>query len=117
MASEDIRVPVLTKSNYQRWKYEVTSYLESVGVFDIVSGAEPCPNSTTHAKEAKEWRKGDARAKRILTGGLSDDDHASIRKCEFALEIWETIKSLYEAKTETNKYLLGQALHAPCTLR
>lgn len=105
---KDLRVPVLTKASYQRWKFEVIACLKSVGVYEVVNGNEVCGKS----EEVKEWQKKDAKAMRILSGGLSDDDYSAIRKCNTSKAMFIKIKSLYETKTEANKYLLNQALHA-----
>jgi len=92
---EDLRVPVLTKASYQRWKFEVTACLKSVGVYEVVNGIEVYPLSG-RSEEAKEWQKKDAKAMRILSGGLSDEDHSAIRECNTSKEMFTKIKSLYE---------------------
>lgn len=80
----------------------------------VVQGIEGNPGSsgTGGTTEAKDWQKKDAKAMRILSGGLNDDNHSAIRDCETLIAMFTKIKSLYETKTETNKYLLNQALHA-----
>lgn len=57
---------------------------------------------------AKEGRNGNA----YFVGGLNDDDHSAIRDCNTLKDMFTKLKSLYETKTEANKYLLNQALHA-----
>lgn len=109
-AHEDLRVPVLTKTSYQRWKFEVIACPKSVDVYEVVDGTDIYP--TGKADEIKEWQKKDAKAIRILSGSLSDDDHSAIRECKTSKAIFIKIKSLYEMKTEANKYLLNQTLHA-----
>ena len=110
MASkEDFKIPVLSKSTYQRWSFEVKAGLKSVGVFKVVDGTDKCPSSPPD--EVSEWEKRDAKAMRIITVALNDDDHAAIRDCDTAAAIWKKITSMYETKTEANKYLLNQALH------
>jgi len=105
---EDLRVSVLTKASYQRWKFEVIACLKSVVVYEVVNGSEVCKKP----EEVKEWQKKDAKAMRILSGGLSDDDHSAIRECTTSKAMFIKIKSLYKTKTEANKYLLNQAFHA-----
>lgn len=63
---EDLRVPILTKASYQRWKFEVIACLKSVGVYEIVYGSEARPADGRH-EEIKEWQKKDATAMRILS--------------------------------------------------
>lgn len=80
-----------------------------IGALEVVDGTELCP--TDDEKKKKEWRKTDGRARRVLTNGLSDDDHTAIRDCKTAKEIFEKIVSLYELTAGENKYLLSQKLH------
>ncbi|EFN73168.1 hypothetical protein EAG_05293 [Camponotus floridanus] len=65
MATEDFRLPLLTKDSYQRWKYEV-------------DGLVRCPVGHDKEKDIETWMKTDGKAQRILTYALSDDDHAAI---------------------------------------
>lgn len=85
--------------------------LKSVGVYEIVNGKEVYPTNG-RTEDVKEWQKKDAKAMRILSGGLSDDDHSAIRECNTSKSMFTKLKSLYETKTEANKYLLNQSLHA-----
>lgn len=68
------------------------------------------------SEDIKEWQKKDAKTICILSGGLSDGDHSAIRewntsKVMFTKLKLTKLKSLYETKTEANKYLLNQSLH------
>lgn len=112
LTHEELRMPVLSKLNYQWWKFEVTSCLESVGVYEIVTGVEACPNVGTSFAYIREWIKRDAKTKRIISGGLNDEDHACIKECENSEQVWKKMKSTYKAQTESNKYLLRQALNS-----
>lgn len=49
MATEDFRLPLLTKDSYQRWKYEVRSCLKSIGATGYGDGLVRCP--VRHDKE------------------------------------------------------------------
>lgn len=98
-------LPTLTKSNYQRWKFDVKLVLESL--LDIILGIDKKP---AKEEEAKGWRRLDAKARRVLTSGFDDQLHATIRSCLTAHEIWTMVTGLYEAKSESNKYLANQEL-------
>lgn len=77
-------LPTLTKSNYQRWKFDVKLVLESLGLLDIVLGIDKMP---AREEEAKGWRRLDAKARRVLASGFDDQLHATIRSCLTAHEI------------------------------
>lgn len=111
MATEDFKLPPLTKENYQRWKYEVRSCLKSIGATGYVDGTVECPNGPGKEKEIEMWMKTDGKAQRILTCALTDDDHTAIRECDTSHEVWLKIQSIYETKTNENKYLLNQEFH------
>jgi len=111
MTTEDFRLPPLTKDNYQRWKYEVRSCLKSIGATGHVDGTVRCPAVPGNEKDAEIWLKTDGKAQRVLTCALSDDDHAAIRDCDTSREVWLKIQSIYETKTNENKYLLNQEFH------
>lgn len=61
-----VPLPMLTKANYQRWKFEVKAELESLDLMDIADGADTQPNGEA---ASKKWHKRDAKAKRIFSAG------------------------------------------------
>ncbi|KMQ86303.1 copia protein [Lasius niger] len=111
MTTEDFRLPPLTKNNYQRWKYEVRFCLKSIGATGHVDGTVKCPTEPGREKDVEIWMKTDGKAQRVLTCALSDDDHAAIRDCDTSRDVWLKILSIYETKTNENKYLLNQEFH------
>jgi len=38
-------------------------------------------------------------------------DHAAIRDCDTSCDVWLKIQSIYEMKSNENKYLLNQEFH------
>lgn len=106
-----LELPQLTKANYQRWKYEVVSTLESLDLAEVTDGTEKCPAGDLSSDEVKKWRKKDAQARRVLTSSLHDEDHAAVRDCKTSHQIWSKLVSIYESQTAHNKYLLNQELH------
>jgi len=111
MATEEFRLPSLTKDTYQRWKYEVRSCLKSIGATGHVDGTIKCPTGLGSEKDAELWMKIDGKAQRVITCALSDDDHAAIRDCDTSRDVWLKIQSIYETKSNENKYLLNQEFH------
>lgn len=111
MTTEDFRLPQLTKDNYQRWKYEVRSCLKSLDATGYIDGTVKYPTRPNSEKDIELWMKTDGKAQRVLTHALSDDDHAAIRDCDTSREVWLKIQSIYETKTNENKYLLNQKFH------
>jgi len=76
--TDDLKLPALSKATYQRWSFEVKFCARSLGVLSIVDGSEVRPSGQNREKEVMEWDKRDGKACRILTCGLSDDDHTAI---------------------------------------
>lgn len=106
--SDNHKLPVLSKATYQRWSFEIKSCARSLGMLSVMDESENRPSGQGKKKEAMEWDKRDGKASRILTCSFNDDDHAAIRDCVTAWQIWSKIKSIYEQKTSENKYLLQQ---------
>jgi len=62
-------------------------------------------------KDAEVWIKTEGKDQRVLTTALSDNDHAAIRDCDTSRDVWLKIQSIYETKSNENKYLLNQEFH------
>ena len=66
---EKLEVPLatLTKSNYQRWKFDTINVPRSKDLNEIVFRklVKPIPG-TTNVKETKEWKMKDAKAMSIV---------------------------------------------------
>lgn len=107
-------LPTLTKETYQRWKFDMKAALESIEVLNIVDGSTLCPvllADNSNANAVSTWKKGDAKARLIISSSLDTDHHAAIRFCSNSKQMWDTIISLREQNTETNKYLANQEFH------
>lgn len=107
-------LPTLTKGTYQRWKFDMKAALESIEVLEIVDGTTSCPTllaDNSNASAVSTWKKGDAKARLIISSSLDADHHAAIRFCSTSKQMWETIISLREQNTETNKYITNQEFH------
>lgn len=104
----------LTKETYQRWKFDMKAALESIEVLNIVDGSTICPAllpDNSNANTVSTWKKSDAKARLIISSSLDTDHHAAIRFCLTSKQMWDTIISLREQNTETNKHLANQEFH------
>lgn len=107
-------LPTLTKENYQRWKFDMQAALESIEVLGIVDGSEKCPTllaDSSNVIAVNTWKKADAKAHLIISSSLDVDHHAAIRSCSTSKQMWNTIITLREQNTVSNKYLANQEFH------
>lgn len=94
-------------SNFQTWKFQVISMLDTYDIFDVVNGVRVKPEDMTTA-DGKKWKKDNARAKYILSSTMNDTQLETVIVCETAQDIWRKLTSIHEQKSETNKLLLWQ---------
>ncbi len=89
-AMEDrVNIPMLSPDNYQRWKFDISAILEYKELLDIVQGSAVKPEGVA---ALKIWKKGDARAKMIISSGLDEETHATIRNCKTSADVWTGVK-------------------------
>lgn len=107
-------LPTLTVESYQRWKFDVQAALESTDLLGYVDGSLISPvlkADNSNAAAVTEWKKQDARARLVISSSLDEEHHAAIRGSASAAEMWNTIKTLREQSSQTNKYLAQQEFH------
>lgn len=109
---DSLQVLHLKANNFSRWKFEMTCLLESKEVMEIVDGSSTLPTERDNEAAIKEWKKGDALAKTIISKSLDNQHHAYIRSCTTSKEMWDTIKNLKEQKSSTNILIATQEFHA-----
>lgn len=107
-------LPTLTKENYQR--FDMRAALESIEVLKIIDGSNVCPvlADNSNADTVNAWKKNNAKTRLIISSSLDADHHAAIRSSITSRQMWNTIGSLREQNTETNKYLANQEFHQYC---
>lgn len=113
--SEDISVRNVIKldgTNYQAWKFQVRALLVANGVFEIVTGDTPRPAQNVANEVHKKWIKDDARARVILSTTIVDTQLLCLLTCTTSKEMWDTLTSVHEQKSATNKLILTQRFHA-----
>ncbi|UYV60728.1 hypothetical protein LAZ67_1002045 [Cordylochernes scorpioides] len=73
----------------------------------ITDGSEVKPEIEDIAKFS-EWKKKDAKSKMLITTALEFKYLQQIVNCQTSAEMWKKLSTIYELKSETNKYLLQQ---------
>ncbi|RWS00242.1 Retrovirus-related Pol polyprotein from transposon TNT 1-94-like protein, partial [Dinothrombium tinctorium] len=96
-------------TNFNLWKHQVTLALKSKGLFKIVNGTERKPD--TCEKKIEEWEQRDTRAQWLISSALNTHEHEHVVNCLSAHEMWNTILSIHEQKSETSRYLVQEKFY------
>ena len=110
MEKIEARLSMLSSTNYQRWKFDLSALLESKGLIDYVNGVSVKPENNEN-DELSTWRMNDAKAKSLISITLDDEHHGLIRSCVTSKEMWDTIVNHREQSTSTNKLLCHQLFY------
>ncbi|UYV61190.1 hypothetical protein LAZ67_1003765 [Cordylochernes scorpioides] len=81
--------------------------LEAKDLLSITDSSEVKPEIEAIAKFS-EWKKKDAKSKMLITTALEFKYLQQIVNCQTSAEMWKKLSTIYELKSETNKYLLQQ---------
>ncbi|UYV71452.1 hypothetical protein LAZ67_8003295 [Cordylochernes scorpioides] len=81
--------------------------LEAKDLLSITDGSEVKPEIEDIAKFSN-WKKKDAKSKMLITTALEFKYLQQIVNCQTSAEMWKKLSTIYELKSETNKYLLQQ---------
>ena len=103
-------------SNYDDWKFRISTVLKLRGLFGIVKGTEKCPPevamdpkdqvTVTAANDRWQTRNYQALAEIILT--LKKEPLRNVKRYQLASEIWDYLEDHYEGKGQhTMAWLLG----------
>ncbi|UYV64053.1 hypothetical protein LAZ67_2006405 [Cordylochernes scorpioides] len=76
-------------------------------LLSITDGSEVKPEIEDIAKFSN-WKKKDAKSKMLITTALEFKYLQQIVNCQTSAEMWKKLSTIYELKSETNKYLLQQ---------
>lgn len=96
----EYKVHQLGKNNYIIWKKHMKNILTAKGLLDaVISDTSP-----TDPKENK--------ARAILTSALNADNQMKVISCDTAHQIWKRLESIYENKTNWEKFNLIEKLHS-----
>jgi hypothetical protein len=87
-------------TNYQRWKLQMTLVLKAAELWDVVSGATPCPALAT---DKPAWEKKDVEAQAIMvpTLGIAQTNH--VYNCTTSKEMFDRLKDVNSDSSSLNK--------------
>ena len=95
-------------SNFQTWKYRITTVLDIRGLWEIVDGTEKKPEQSKVA-ELEEWMAKDKEARAQITLTLKDEPLSGVLLATSAEEIWRKLSERYEGKGKQSiAYLIGE---------
>ena len=87
----------LSKDNYHQWIIEVNDILAAHGLSTIVDGTRKRPEDGD--KDQRTWDADDAKARIVMRRTIGQVAFNNVRDCRTSKEIFDRIKSLWEAKT------------------
>lgn len=88
---------------YPLWKFQIEIHLEAADLLEIIQG-EP----TVGQLQATEWKRKDAKAKRIIVSTLEKQSLIHIVICTTSFEMWQKLKNIYERDSQHQKCSLMQ---------
>ena len=93
--------------NFSAWKERIKCVFEESEVWDIV---EKQPTIPTDVTLLAEFKKLNAKAKRLILDGIRDHIIPHVRGKDYAHEMWATLISLYQSSNENRKMVLREKL-------
>ena len=108
--------PVLENADFYLWKGRMKSFILSTDfkmwdVFEKDSDFKPKVNWT---EEDKSLFYLNLRAMQILHKSLSDNDYQKIKHCSRAIDIWNTLDTMYASNQFLDVKAVQSSLCAPC---
>ncbi|UYV77601.1 hypothetical protein LAZ67_15001684 [Cordylochernes scorpioides] len=107
MTTELPQIQKFDGDNFHLWKFQMKIILEAKDLLSITDGSEVKPEIEDIAKFSN-WKKKDAKSKMLITTALEFKYLQQIVNCQTSAEMWKKLSTIYELKSETNKYLLQQ---------
>ncbi|UYV61796.1 hypothetical protein LAZ67_1006612 [Cordylochernes scorpioides] len=107
MTTELPQIQKFNGDNFHLWKFQMKIILEAKDLLSIIDGSEVKPEIEDIAKFSN-WKKKDAKSKMLITTALEFKYLQQIVNCQTSVEMWKKLLTIYELKSETNKYLLQQ---------
>ncbi|UYV64540.1 hypothetical protein LAZ67_3001142 [Cordylochernes scorpioides] len=109
MTTELPQIQKFNGDNFHLWKFQMKIILEAKDLLSITDGSEVKPEIEDIAKFSN-WKKKDAKSKMLITTALEFKYLQQIVNCQTSAEMWKKLSTIYELKSETNKYLLQQRI-------
>ncbi|UYV74313.1 hypothetical protein LAZ67_11002983 [Cordylochernes scorpioides] len=107
MTTELPQIQKFNGDNFHLWKFQMKIILEAKDLLSITDGSEVKPEIEDIAKFSN-WKKKYAKSKMLITTALEFKYLQQIVNCQTSAEMWKKLSTIYELKSETNKYLLQQ---------
>ena len=96
-------------TNFTVWKYRISRILIQRGLWRIVAGVEPCPDSSQDPTGYADWLSRDEDAVTQITLTLSDEPLSGVMHLDTSVEVWDKLTSTYEGKgKQTVASLIGE---------
>ncbi|UYV61059.1 hypothetical protein LAZ67_1003272 [Cordylochernes scorpioides] len=107
MTTELPQIQKFNGDNFHLWKFQMKIILEAKDLLSITDGSEVKPEIEDIAKFSN-WKKKDAKSKMLITTALEFKYLQQIVNYQTSADMWKKLSTIYELKSETNKYLLQQ---------
>ena len=112
-------------SNFQTWKYRISTVLDVRGLVNLVDGSEVVPILPDGTKEADaaiirekilDWQRRDKEARAQLTLTLKDEPLSGVIHAISAADVWDKLLRRYEGKgKQTVAFLTGEIFRGTFT--
>jgi hypothetical protein len=97
-------------SNYLQWKVRITSVLKENKLWSFANTIVLVPTSDPIALDVHEVKE--AKTQKNHLGQVKDHLIPHLVEKKIAKEMWDALKSLYEAKNKNRKMALQDKLHS-----
>lgn len=114
MEFERSGIPLLTKTNYSRWKDDMEAILDSRDCLRIIKGTHVKPIAGINGKtdaDVRTWERLDAVARSLITIALDNEHYTYVRGSSTSKEWWDALRKAKEKKAETDALLANQAFN------
>ncbi|XP_029178651.1 uncharacterized protein LOC114946368 [Nylanderia fulva] len=90
-------------NGYPLWKFQIEIHIEAAELLEVTQ-QQPTPAQ----RQLAEWKKKDAKAKRIIVSTLDKHSLIHIVTCTTSHEMWQKLKDIYERDSQHQKCALMQ---------
>lgn len=109
-----LRIPMLTKTNYDTWKLRVQGILTKNKTWAYVNGRklkpEAAENNVQQAAVLETWIEEDEKARPDLYLTIGDAELKQVRNCATSREVWLKLESIYESRGPARKAALWKKI-------
>jgi hypothetical protein len=102
-----VTITKLTRENYSLWVVKMKLILQSLDLWDVVSGAEAQP---ADADLKIKWLLKDSKAKVYICLAVVDSILPTVSSLNTSKEVWSQLEAIYRPKTLLNRIILRKQL-------